>query len=159
MRVKEHRVEFAAPAVSSNLPKLSAGHVFAKRSIDVIGSLIGIFFMLCILLPCSIVYQIGANKGPIMFKQKRIGHYGQPFEIYKFRSMVQDAEEVLKRDELLYKKYLANDYKIAAEEDPRITSFGKFIRKTSLDEFPQFINFNTTFNLSHYIFPNIKNTY
>lgn len=140
MRAKEPRMEFGFAVASPSLPKLSTGHLFVKRSMDVIGALIGILLMLCVMVLCSVFCWAGPNKGPILFRQKRIGQYGEPFEIYKFRSMVQNAEDVLKKDELLYKKYVANDYKIAAEEDPRITSFGRFIRKTSLDEFPQFLN-------------------
>lgn len=138
--MKDPRLELDIPSVSHSVPELNLGHIFIKRSIDVIGALIGIFMMLTIMILCAYVYKVGANKGPMLFRQKRIGQYGETFEIYKFRSMVQDAEEVLKKDELLYKKYVANDYKIAADEDPRITSFGRFIRKTSLDEFPQFLN-------------------
>lgn len=138
--MKDPRLEIEVPSASEGLPELKIGHVFIKRSLDVIGALIGIFLMLSIMILCSFVYQVGANKGPMLFRQRRIGQYGKPFEIYKFRSMVQNAEEVLKKDELLYKKYVANDYKIAAAEDPRITTFGKFIRETSLDEFPQFLN-------------------
>jgi len=140
MSMRDPRVEFDVPSVSRSLPKISAGHLFVKRTMDVIGALIGIFLMLFIMVPCSLIYQVGANKGAMLFRQKRIGQNGEPFKIYKFRSMVQNAEEVLKKDELLYKKYVANDYKLAADEDPRITTFGKFIRKTSLDEIPQFLN-------------------
>lgn len=82
----------------------------------------------------------GRNKGPLFFKQTRVGQYGQKFEIYKFRSMIVDAEKVLHRNTVLYKKYVANNYKLPAGEDPRITKLGAFIRKSSLDELPQFIN-------------------
>lgn len=138
--MKDPELEIDVPSASDSLPEMSIGHVFVKRSIDVIGALVGIFLMLSIMVICSFVYRVGANKGPMLFRQRRIGRYGKPFEIYKFRSMVQNAEEVLKKDDLLYKKYVANDYKIAAGEDPRITTFGKFMRETSLDEFPQFLN-------------------
>lgn len=140
MRVKESRLLLDMPAASPSLPEVSVAYLFIKRSLDVIGALVGIFLMLFIMAFCSFFYVVGPNKGAVLFKQKRIGRNGEPFAIYKFRSMVNNAEEMLKKDELLYKKYVANGYKITAEEDPRITSFGKFIRKTSLDEFPQFLN-------------------
>ena len=69
-----------------------------------------------------------------------MGKNGEKFYIYKFRSMIVNAEEKLKENELLYKKYVANNYKLEPNEDPRITKLGQFLRKTSLDELPQFIN-------------------
>lgn len=76
-----------------------------------------------------IPYQIGANKGQILFKQKRIGKNGKIFEIYKFRSMKENADQILKDDCTLYQKYVQNDYKLEVHEDPRITKLGCFIRK------------------------------
>jgi lipopolysaccharide/colanic/teichoic acid biosynthesis glycosyltransferase len=77
---------------------------------------------------------------PIIFTQTRLGKNGKRFKIYKFRSMKKNAEEILKKDLVLYSKYISNDFKIPAEEDPRITRIGKYLRKWSLDEIPQFIN-------------------
>ena len=62
------------------------------------------------------------------------------FNIYKFRSMATNAEQRLKEDPVLYEKYVANNYKLEQDEDPRITSIGRFLRKTSLDELPQLFN-------------------
>lgn len=146
MVLRDSRTEFeAAPItavtpVTPMLPEVSHLYRYAKRGIDIVGALVGILLLLILTFPCSLFYMVGPNKGPIFFKQTRIGQYGDPFQIYKFRSMVSNAEELLKKDELLYRKYVANNFKIAPEDDPRITSFGQFIRKTSLDEFPQFIN-------------------
>jgi len=122
------------------IPVISTSYKFAKRTLDISGALIGLFILFIVLIPFIFIYSIGKNKGEMLFKQKRIGQYGEVFEIYKFRSMVENAEEVLKRDKDLYTKYIANSYKLEAEEDPRITTFGRFIRKTSLDELPQFLN-------------------
>lgn len=80
------------------------------------------------------------NRGPLFYKQKRVGQYGKEFNMYKFRSMVVDADKKLKSNEELYSLYVSNNYKLEPEDDPRITNFGKFLRRTSLDEFPQFIN-------------------
>ena len=112
-----------------------------KRMLDILIGLFGsIFIFLPSLFIIAIFYQFGKNKGPIFFRQERIGKNGKLFKIIKFRSMVIDAERVLKEDELLYKKYVENSYKLLPEEDPRLTSIGAFIRRTSIDEFPQFLN-------------------
>jgi exopolysaccharide production protein ExoY len=111
-----------------------------KRTLDVIGALFGLILTLPIFLVISIFYFFGELKGPIFFKQERVGQYGKTFYIYKFRSMVVNAEEKLKADKKLYKKYVQNGYKLEPHEDPRITKFGAFLRKTSLDELPQLIN-------------------
>ncbi|MBT2730142.1 sugar transferase [Bacillus sp. ISL-75] len=100
----------------------------------------GILLTFPIQLVVMSFYIFGPNKGPVFFKQVRIGKYGQEFYIYKFRSMVVDAEKKLRENEELHQKYIKNNYKLEQDEDPRITSFGRFIRKTSLDELPQFIN-------------------
>lgn len=113
---------------------------FIKRLIDIIGSLVGIFITLPFIIIFSVIYQFGENKGPMFFKQERIGKNGKKINVYKFRSMVIDAEQKLKENKILYQKYLKNNYKLEQDEDPRVTKFGGFIRKTSLDELPQFIN-------------------
>lgn len=117
------------------LPKL------AKRIMDVLGSLVGILT----LIPLSIyVYYKNRKEGdkdPIFFTQQRIGKDGKPFKIYKFRTMVPNAEQVLEdlmeKDPAIKKEYLTNK---KLENDSRITKAGKMLREKSLDEFPQFIN-------------------
>jgi exopolysaccharide production protein ExoY len=115
-------------------------YLFSKRIIDVIGALAGILLTVPVLLIIIMFFLFGANKGPVLFKQIRIGKDGKNFYIYKFRSMVVDAEKKLLEDKELYNKYIKNNFKLEQDEDPRITPFGRFIRKTSLDELPQFIN-------------------
>lgn len=115
--------------------------LFIKRIIDIIGAIVGI----AILIPLTVVVWIGnrvcKDKGPIFYSQERIGKDGKIFKMYKFRSMVVGADEVLQelleKDEKANKEY--SEFK-KLENDPRITKFGNFLRKTSLDEFPQFIN-------------------
>jgi len=115
--------------------------LFVKRIIDIIGAIVGI----AILIPLTVVVLIGnricKDKGPIFYSQERIGKDGKIFKMYKFRSMVVGAEQIL--EELLEKDAEAreeySEYK-KLKNDPRITKIGKFLRKTSLDEFPQFIN-------------------
>lgn len=111
-----------------------------KRTIDVCGAIIGILmtFPLCVLICLSYFFE--DKRGPIFFKQLRVGKNGKLFYIYKFRSMVMDAEKRLKSDQQLYQKYVKNNYKLEPHEDPRITKMGSFLRKTSLDELPQLIN-------------------
>lgn len=77
---------------------------------------------------------------PVLFKQDRVGKNGKIFKIYKFRTMIKNAEELLKSDSELYKEYVRNGYKIDASKDPRILPFGHFLRSSSLDELPQFFN-------------------
>lgn len=113
---------------------------FFKRLMDIIGAITGILLTFPILIVIMSFYRFGNNKGPVFFKQIRTGINGKEFYIYKFRSMVVDAEKKLKDNKELYEKYIKNNYKLEQNEDPRITDFGRFIRKTSLDELPQFIN-------------------
>ncbi|WP_229216166.1 sugar transferase [Enterococcus faecium] len=75
--------------------------------------------------------------GPVIFKQKRIGKNGKPFTMYKFRSMVVNAEEKLKELEAFNEQ---NGPIFKIKEDPRVTRVGRFLRRTSLDEFPQLVN-------------------
>lgn len=112
-----------------------------KRFIDIIGSIVGII----LLIPLSIGIKIANIKskdyGPLFYKQKRIGKNGKEFTLYKYRSMVIDADEKLDRyleeNEEAREEY--STYK-KLKDDPRITKVGHFIRNTSLDEFPQFLN-------------------
>jgi exopolysaccharide production protein ExoY len=107
---------------------------------DIVGAIIGLILTSPLFLIISIFYLFGDSKGPIFFKQIRVGKHGEKFYIYKFRSLIVNAEEKLKADKELYQKYLRNNYKLEPHEDPRITNLGRFLRKTSLDEIPQLIN-------------------
>jgi exopolysaccharide biosynthesis polyprenyl glycosylphosphotransferase len=80
------------------------------------------------------------DPGPLFFSQDRLGFGGETFKVHKLRSMRVDAEEVLKQDAALYKRYVENDYKLLEGEDPRISGLGGFLRKSSLDELPQLWN-------------------
>ncbi len=120
--------------------KPSGIYLCLKRVMDLIGAIVGLIVFSPIFLLISILYMIGNNKGPVFFKQIRMGKNGKEFHIYKFRSMIVNAEEKLRSNEILYKKYIDNNYKLEPSEDPRITKVGQFLRKTSLDELPQFLN-------------------
>lgn len=118
----------------------SMSYLMTKRLIDIVVSLLAIVCLIPVFMVMFIFYRFGENKGPMIYKQERIGKHGQPFKIWKFRSMMVNADQKLKANPTLYKKYVENSYKLPADEDPRITKFGHFIRKSSIDELPQFIN-------------------
>ena len=111
------------------------------RTLDICGALVGILFILPIAIITWIENFKNGDHGPIFYKQDRIGKDGKIFEMYKFRSMCMNAEEKLKKileeDEVLREEY--SKYK-KLHNDPRVTPWGHFLRRTSLDEFPQFIN-------------------
>ena len=117
-------------------PEYSYKKLFVKRTIDIVGSLVGLILtgIITIFLAPAIYLE---DRGPIFFSQVRVGKNGRRFKIYKFRSMYTDAEERLKD---LQSQNEMNGLMFKMENDPRVTKVGKFIRKTSLDEFPQFLN-------------------
>lgn len=115
---------------------------FIKRVVDIIGGLFGVIVLVPITAILYIVRLFSKeDKGPLFYVQLRIGKNGNDFKFYKYRSMVMYADEklfkYLKEDEEAAKEY--KKYK-KLQNDPRITKLGNFLRKTSLDEFPQFIN-------------------
>ena len=117
--------------------KTNKKYVVAKRTIDIIGSLAGMIILFPLFLLIAICIKLESLKDPVIFSQLRVGKNGKCFKIYKFRSMVVDAEDRL--TELLHKNEVKGAmFKI--KEDPRITKVGKFIRRTSIDELPQLIN-------------------
>lgn len=108
-----------------------------KRGIDLIIGIIGLMICLPLFIIIAILIKID-SKGPIFFKHKRIGKHGNKLEIYKFRTMIENAEEAMKNFTEEQKKEFAENFKL--ENDPRVTRIGKILRKTSLDELPQIIN-------------------
>ncbi|MCI9365655.1 MAG: sugar transferase [Clostridia bacterium] len=116
-------------------------YTVSKRIIDIMASIVGLIFLCPIMLVVFIANKLSKDNGPMFFMQKRIGENGKPFRLYKFRTMVVDADKILmkklKDDKDFREKYLS--YR-KVENDDRITKIGNFLRKTSLDEFPQFIN-------------------
>ncbi len=110
--------------------------LFIKRVIDIIGGLVGLVFTGIITLFLAPAIKLD-SPGPVFFSQTRIGKNGRRFKIYKFRSMYIDAEE---RKKELEAQNEMKGLMFKMENDPRVTKVGAFIRKTSLDEFPQFLN-------------------
>lgn len=119
--------------------ELSHTYAFDKRLTDIVISLLALIVLSPLILVLSVLIFIQDGHSPF-YKQVRIGQYGKKFGMYKFRSMIFNADQVLKNDPELYKKYVANSFKLPEGEDPRVTKIGAFIRKTSLDEIPQFVN-------------------
>lgn len=115
-------------------------YIFLKRVLDIIVSTIGLVLLSPLFLVLIVIMKLEDTKGPVFFVQQRLGQHGKVFKIYKFRSMRTDADEHLRKNKKLYKKYIENDYKLEQYEDPRITKLGAFLRKTSLDELPQLFN-------------------
>lgn len=124
----------------SQIKKQSLTYLFFKRLTDIVLSLLALICFSPVFLGVWIVNRFGDNKGPLFFKQTRIGKNGKPFKMYKFRSMIVNADEMLHSNIELYEKYVENNYKLEPDEDPRITKLGRWLRRTSIDEIPQFIN-------------------
>ena len=112
-------------------------YCFVKRVFDFVFSAAVIVLLSWLFIIIAIIIKVDDPKGPVFFKQKRVGKNGREFEMLKFRSMCVDAEEKLAELKELNEK-TGPVFKIA--EDPRITRVGKWLRKLSLDELPQFIN-------------------
>ena len=116
---------FYEPLISIDSEYMSPWQRYVKRMMDIIIS----FFAIILLLPLYLFLAIGvkcSSKGPIFYLQVRIGYQGKPFKIIKYRSMYTDAEK--------------NGPMLSSEDDPRITKFGRFMRRSRLDEIPQFFN-------------------
>lgn len=111
-------------------------YYFFKRLIDVIGAFLGLVVLSPIILIISILIKLDSN-GPILFSQDRVGKDKKVFKMYKFRSMVVNAEELKSK---LKEQNEMSGPMFKMKEDPRVTKIGKFIRKTSIDELPQLIN-------------------
>lgn len=116
--------------------KESTLYKVSKRALDVIASFLGLVILSPILLIVAILIKL-ESKGPAIFAQSRIGLNGKEFKMYKFRSMVKNAEEL---KEKLAKQNEMSGPMFKIKNDPRVTKVGKFIRKTSIDELPQLLN-------------------
>ena len=136
--LEQEKILISEPTVEITEPLYYA---IVKRSIDFFCGIIGCFILIPLFIVIKIACLLTKDTAPIFFKQERIGKSGKPINIYKFRSMIPNADKALER-------LIENDEKIRIEykrykklkNDPRITKVGKFIRDTSIDEFPQFIN-------------------
>lgn len=113
----------------------------SKRFFDITGALVGVVMLVPVTILVKLAMMLTGDFAPIFYKQERIGKNGKAFKLYKFRSMMRDADSKLEG-------ILANNHQLAAEyrslqklnDDPRVTKVGKFLRKSSLDELPQCLN-------------------
>ncbi|MDQ0339452.1 exopolysaccharide biosynthesis polyprenyl glycosylphosphotransferase [Caldalkalibacillus uzonensis] len=132
--IRKDEIEQPKEIIVVNDSKL---YLISKRILDVCGSLIGLILLVPLFVTVSTLIKVEDPKGSVFFKQKRVGKNGKEFYMYKFRSMVTNAEELL--DSLMHRNETTGPmFKI--KDDPRITKVGKFIRKTSIDELPQLWN-------------------
>ncbi|MBE5873456.1 MAG: sugar transferase [Lachnospiraceae bacterium] len=125
------------PIITYHTISLNTYEQMAKRLMDIVGGLVGIILSSPIMLITAIAIKLD-SKGPVIFKQTRVGQNGRHFKIYKFRSMYIDAEE--RKKELMAKNEIEGGVMFKMKDDPRITRVGKVIRKLSIDELPQFFN-------------------
>lgn len=125
-----------------NLAKqlMHKNYLLMKRTFDIIAALIGCVMMLPLIVIVKLSYMCSGDFSSIFYFHERVGKDGKIFKLYKFRSMVPNADQVLKKllKQPKYKKEWDKNQKL--DNDPRITRMGKILRKTSLDEIPQFIN-------------------
>lgn len=122
--------------ITYTMVRTSYKRLFIKRVVDIIGAIVGLVITGIITLFIAPAIKLD-SKGPVFFSQVRVGKNGRRFKIYKFRSMYIDAEE---RKKELESQNEMKGLMFKMENDPRVTKVGAFIRKTSLDEFPQFLN-------------------
>jgi len=124
------------PFLTMRAGNFNATGLLYKRILDLVGGLVGtiILFILYPFVGAAIKLD---SPGPVLFKQKRMGRHGRVFNVIKFRSMYQDAED--RKQEFMEKNEM-NGALFKLKDDPRITRMGRFLRKTSLDEVPQFLN-------------------
>lgn len=110
-----------------------------KRVLDICSAmLLGVLFSpFFVVVPVLIRL---SSPGPVFYKQKRVGKNGSLFDLFKFRSMVVNADEIIAKDKKLLRKFKEADWKLDMKEDPRITKLGRFIRAFTIDEFPQLWN-------------------
>ncbi len=129
--MKGIRVEF--DKIDENKKRI---YEISKRAIDIIGAGSGLLLLspVIAIVACAVKF---TSKGPVFFSQKRVGKNGELFDMYKFRSMVVNAEEL--KEKLAHQNEMSGPM-FKMKDDPRVTKVGKFIRKTSLDELPQLWN-------------------
>ena len=112
-----------------------------KRIIDVVGALVGVVIFSPVMVAIAIWIKIVSPEGSVFADiPQRVGRHGRNFRFYKFRSMIPNALQWLRDHPELYKKHQENRYKLGQDEDPRLIPGAKFLRKSSIDEFPQFFN-------------------
>lgn len=123
-----------------NIKRMPRLYFFVKRFFDILVGILGIILLIPVSIIVKIINLCNKDYAPIFYSHKRIGKNGKVFKLYKYRSMVPNADDALKK--LLKQKKYADEWQKnqKLDHDPRITKVGKLLRSTSLDELPQFIN-------------------
>ena len=129
----------AAPLVQLAAARGSGVRVAVKRIADVVVAALALITLAPVLLLTALAIRLD-SRGPALFRHRRVGKNGEPFDCLKFRSMDQDAEAVLAQDTSLHAVYRAHGYKLPEHLDRRVTRVGRLIRGTSIDELPQLVN-------------------
>ena len=135
--IEEKNIEKRGVFLKENKSISKRVYIVVKRFLDIFLSLIGLIILSPIFLIIAIIIKLD-SKGPVFFVHSRIGEKGKPIGIYKFRTMVTNAEELIKKFTPEQKEEFEKNFKL--ENDPRVTKIGNFLRKTSLDELPQILN-------------------
>ncbi len=125
------------PMITYHTIALNQYEQLVKRIIDIVGSIVGIIVTSPVMLITAIAIKLD-SEGPIFFVQKRVGQYGREFNMFKFRSMCIGAEDM--KSKLMNENEIKGGAMFKMKDDPRVTKVGRFIRKTSIDELPQFFN-------------------
>lgn len=126
-----------APLVALTRPGLRARQLLLKRALDLVGATLGLVLLAPVFAALALAVKL-SSRGPVFFRQQRVGRGGTIFTITKFRSMVEDAEA--RREALTEQSIYADPRLFKVTEDPRVTPIGDFLRRTSLDELPQLLN-------------------
>jgi exopolysaccharide biosynthesis polyprenyl glycosylphosphotransferase len=126
-----------APLVALTRPGLRARQLLLKRALDVVGAGLGLILLAPVFAALALAVK-ASSRGPVFFRQQRVGRGGASFMIMKFRSMVEDAES--RRDALEERSIYADARLFKIKQDPRVTRLGSFLRRSSLDELPQLLN-------------------
>jgi lipopolysaccharide/colanic/teichoic acid biosynthesis glycosyltransferase len=130
-------IHFAGLLPGARRPVIPGWKRFVKRGIDIFGALLGLAIAIPLVAIAAVAIKLD-SPGPVFFGQVRIGENGRTFRIFKLRSMVDDAERRL--EALIDLQQLAQEPAFKLADDPRITRVGRILRRTSLDELPQFYN-------------------
>ena len=140
MEVKDRVLDYSSDILTftkNDVKKISLYKMFIKRTIDIVLSAIGLIILSPLMFIIAVTIRL-ESKGKVFFKHKRIGKDGKEIYIYKFRTMVENAEELIKQFTPEQMKEFKENFKL--EKDPRVTKIGRVLRKTSLDELPQMLN-------------------
>jgi lipopolysaccharide/colanic/teichoic acid biosynthesis glycosyltransferase len=131
-------IEVGHNEVAQELPTVARASRLAMRVIDVVGAVVLLVVFSPVILVASVLVKT-TSPGPVIFRQERVGRAGQHFTVLKFRTMADGTHDEVHADPEVLRLYRENDFKLPPD-DPRITSIGRWLRKTSLDELPQLVN-------------------